>query len=185
MWWVGGWLDQVGIKLSQLSTKLKLQLKLKLSLAISPLGKCELSPWPGKSMHINLENRKVYILFQDRILLKYYIKSFLNISLKCLQKNIYFDRTLLLNLNMLLNLNIFARRDGKGCKRLIQDFSCTCSKQKIGGKVCKEMNKIAPKKHQHTVIFILKIILCFFRSSSFFSLYSFSEAICSWSPLDS
>ena len=29
---VGGWLDQVGIKLSQLSTKLKL--KLKLSLAI-------------------------------------------------------------------------------------------------------------------------------------------------------
>ena len=33
MWWVGGWLDQVGIKLSQLSTKL--MLKLKLSLAIS------------------------------------------------------------------------------------------------------------------------------------------------------
>ena len=46
MWWVetftggcggyvvGGWLDQVGIRLSQLSTKLKL--KLKLSLAIGP-----------------------------------------------------------------------------------------------------------------------------------------------------
>ena len=32
-WWVAGWLDQVGIKLSQLSTKLKLYLKLKLSLA--------------------------------------------------------------------------------------------------------------------------------------------------------
>ena len=31
---VGGWLDQVGIKLSQLSTKLKLKLKLKLSLAM-------------------------------------------------------------------------------------------------------------------------------------------------------
>ena len=29
----GGWLDQVGIRLSQLSTKLKLNLKLKLSLA--------------------------------------------------------------------------------------------------------------------------------------------------------
>ena len=46
MWWVeiftggcggyavGVWLDQVGIRLSQLSTKLKLKLKLKLSLAI-------------------------------------------------------------------------------------------------------------------------------------------------------
>ena len=46
MWWVetfmggcgghvvGGWLDQAGIRLSQLSTKLKLKLKLKLSLAI-------------------------------------------------------------------------------------------------------------------------------------------------------
>ena len=32
MCWVGGWLDQVGIRLTQLSTKLKL--KLKLSLAI-------------------------------------------------------------------------------------------------------------------------------------------------------
>ena len=51
MWWVetftggcggyvvGGWLDQVGIRLSQLSTKLKLKLKLKLSLAIKPRQK--------------------------------------------------------------------------------------------------------------------------------------------------
>ena len=31
---VGGWLDQVGIKLYQLPTKLKLKLKLELSLAI-------------------------------------------------------------------------------------------------------------------------------------------------------
>jgi len=31
MWWVGGWLDQVGIKLSQLSTKLKFELKLSLA----------------------------------------------------------------------------------------------------------------------------------------------------------
>ena len=31
---VGGWLDQLGIRLSQLSTKMKLKLKLKLSLAI-------------------------------------------------------------------------------------------------------------------------------------------------------
>ena len=31
---LGGWLDQAGIRLSQLSTKLKLKLKLKLSLAI-------------------------------------------------------------------------------------------------------------------------------------------------------
>ena len=30
----GGWLEQFGIRLSQLPTKLKLQLKLKLSLAI-------------------------------------------------------------------------------------------------------------------------------------------------------
>ena len=30
-----GWLDQVGIKISQLPTKLKLKLKLKLSLAIN------------------------------------------------------------------------------------------------------------------------------------------------------
>ena len=34
----GGWLDQVGIRLSQLSTKLKLKLKLKLSLAIFYFG---------------------------------------------------------------------------------------------------------------------------------------------------
>ena len=32
---VGGWLDQVGIRLSQLSTKLKLKLKSKLSLAMT------------------------------------------------------------------------------------------------------------------------------------------------------
>ena len=32
---VGGWLDQVGIRLSQLLTKLKLKLKLKRGLAIS------------------------------------------------------------------------------------------------------------------------------------------------------
>ena len=31
---VGGWLEQLGIRLSQLPTKLKLKLKLKLSLAI-------------------------------------------------------------------------------------------------------------------------------------------------------
>ena len=31
----GGWLDQVGIRLSHLSTQLKLKLKLKMSLAIS------------------------------------------------------------------------------------------------------------------------------------------------------
>ena len=31
--WVGGWLEQLGIRLSQLPTKLKLKLKLKLSLA--------------------------------------------------------------------------------------------------------------------------------------------------------
>ena len=31
---VGGWLDQVGIKLSQLSTKLKLKLKLSLAIGV-------------------------------------------------------------------------------------------------------------------------------------------------------
>ena len=39
---VGGWLDQVGIRLSQLSTKLKLKLKLSLAIPV-PVG-AELGP---------------------------------------------------------------------------------------------------------------------------------------------
>ena len=38
---VDGWLDQVGIRLSQLSTKLKLKLKMKLSLAILIVKTCK------------------------------------------------------------------------------------------------------------------------------------------------
>ena len=56
---VGGWLDQVGIRLSQLSTKLKLKLKLKLSLAIKNIkerafGKLE----RDKSNHSKVMNMK-------------------------------------------------------------------------------------------------------------------------------
>ena len=58
----GGWLDQVGIRLSQLSTNLNLKLKLKLSLAIS-MTKCHHVPYSEHMLlSVKRGEQKIYEL---------------------------------------------------------------------------------------------------------------------------
>ena len=73
----GGWLDQVEIRLSQLSTKLKLKLKLKLSLATTNIPKYSRVVDDGERTPIQARNR--LSIFQDRIP-KQIVENYLQMS---------------------------------------------------------------------------------------------------------
>ena len=73
----GGWLEKLGIRLSQLPTKLKLKLKLKLSLAI--IVTHQLRCWPQSKLCISSKDRQTDCVDRSSRACHHYFMTFYSI----------------------------------------------------------------------------------------------------------